>query len=111
MTGIDPAIAVHRLQVYPDHPPIKQKRRKIAPERNRAVNDEIHKLLDIGSVREVHYPDWLANVVVVRKKNGKWRVCIDFTDLSRDDYGQNDHVRSHKFYLAWETCLNVERDI
>jgi len=41
------------------------------------------KLLDIGSVREVHYPDWLANVVVVRKKNGKWRVCIDFTDLNK----------------------------
>ena len=83
MTGIDPALAVHRLQVKPDHPPFKQKRRKIAPERNRAVNEEIQKLLDIGSVREVHYPDWLANVVVVRKKNGKWRVCIDFTDLNK----------------------------
>ena len=71
MTGIDPAIAVHRLQVDPDHPPVKQKRRKIAPERNRAVNEEIQKLLDIGSVREVHYPDWLANIIVVRKKNGK----------------------------------------
>ncbi|KAL5567021.1 hypothetical protein UlMin_030185 [Ulmus minor] len=83
MTGIDPAIAVHRLQVDPDHPPFKQKRRKIAPERNKAVNEEVQKLLDIGSVREVHYPDWLANVVIVRKKNGKWRVCIDFTDLNK----------------------------
>ncbi|KAL5549326.1 hypothetical protein UlMin_004557 [Ulmus minor] len=83
MIGIDPAIAVHRLQVDPDHPPVKQKWRKIAPERNKAVNEEIQKLLDIGSVREVHYPDWLANVVVVRKKNGKWRVCIDFTDLNK----------------------------
>ena len=83
MTGIDPDIAVHRLQVDPDHPPVKQKRRKIAPERNKAVNEEVQKLLDIGSVREVHYPDWLANVVVVRKKNGKWRVCIDFTDLNK----------------------------
>ena len=83
MTGIDPAIAVYRLQVDPNHPPVKQKRRKIAPERNRAVNEEIQKLLDIGSVREVHYPDWLANVVVVRKKNDKWRVCIDFTDLNK----------------------------
>ncbi|KAL5564335.1 hypothetical protein UlMin_027499 [Ulmus minor] len=83
MTGIDPAIAVHRLQVDPDHPPVKQKRRKIAPERNKVVNEEVQKLLDIGSVREVHYPDWLANVVIVRKKNGKWRVCIDFTDLNK----------------------------
>ena len=74
---------MHRLQVDPDHPPVKQKRRKIAPERNKVVNEEVKKLLDIGSVREVHYPDWLANVVVVRKKNGKWRVCIDFTDLNK----------------------------
>ena len=82
MTGIDPAIAVHRLQVDPDHPPVKQKRRKIAPERNKAVNEEVQKLLDIGLVREVHYHDWLANVVIVRKKNSKWRVCINFTDLN-----------------------------
>ncbi|KAH7576582.1 hypothetical protein JRO89_XS01G0112900 [Xanthoceras sorbifolium] len=34
-------------------------------------------------VREVNYPDWLANLVVVKKKNGKWRVCIDFTDLNK----------------------------
>ena len=40
-------------------------------------------MLDIGSVLEVHYPDWLANVVIVRKKNGKWRVCIDFTGLNK----------------------------
>ena len=83
MTGIDPDIAVHRLQVDPDHPPVKQKRRKFTPEWNKVVNEEVQKLLDIGSVREVHYPDWLANVVVVRKKNGKWRVCIDFTDLNK----------------------------
>ena len=65
------------------HPPVKQKRRKFAPERNKVVNEEVQKQLDIGSVREVHYLDWLANVVVVRKKNGKWRVCIDFTDLNK----------------------------
>ena len=72
MTGIDPDIAVHKLQVDPDHPPVKQKRRKFAPERNKVINEEVQKLLDIGSIREVHYPDWLANVVVVQKKNGKW---------------------------------------
>ena len=71
MTGIDPDVAMHRLQVDPDHPPVKQKRRKFTPEWNKVVNEEVQKLLDIGSVREVHYPDWLANVVVVRKKNGK----------------------------------------
>ena len=83
MTGIDPNTVMHKLQVDPNFSPVKQKRRKFAPERNKVINEEIQKLIDIGSVREVNYPDWLANVVVVRKKNGKWRICIDFTDLNK----------------------------
>ena len=83
MVGIDPEVIVHQLQVDPDHRPVKQKRRKFAPEKNKVINEEIQKLIDIGSVKEVQYPDWLANVVVVKKKNGKWRVCIDFTDLNK----------------------------
>ena len=41
MTGIDPDVAVHKLQVDPDHPPVKQKRRKFAPERNKVINEEV----------------------------------------------------------------------
>jgi len=52
-------------------------------ERAKAVNDEVDKLLKIGSIREVQYPELLANTVVVKKKNGKDRVCIDFTDLNK----------------------------
>ena len=47
------------------------------------LNKKVQKLLDIGSVHEVHYPDWLANIVIVWKKNGKWRVCINFTYLKK----------------------------
>ncbi|XP_038690528.1 uncharacterized protein LOC119989207 [Tripterygium wilfordii] len=83
MTGIDPDVVMQQLQVNPEYPPVKQKRRKFAPERNLVINEEVQKLLDNGSVVEVQYPDWLANVVVVKKKNGKWRVCIDFTDLNK----------------------------
>ena len=68
MTRIDPEIAVHRLQVDPDQSPVKQKRCKFTPEGNKVINEEFWKLLDIGSVHEVHYPDWLANIVVMQKK-------------------------------------------
>jgi len=51
--------------------------------RAKAVHDEVDRLIKIGSIREVKYPDRLANPVVVKKKNGKWRVCIDFTDLNK----------------------------
>ena len=47
------------------------------------MNDEVEKLLKVGSITEVSYPHWLANPVVVIKKNGKWRVCVDFTELNK----------------------------
>ena len=83
MPEIDISITSHYLNIDPTFKHVKQKRRKLGPERAKAVNDEVDKLLKIGSIREVQYPEWLANPVVVKKKNGKWRVCIDFTDLDK----------------------------
>ncbi|KAG7579151.1 Ribonuclease H-like superfamily [Arabidopsis thaliana x Arabidopsis arenosa] len=83
MPGIDPSVICHKLNVDPSFKPVKQKRRKLGVERPKAVNDEVDKLLKIGSIREVQYPEWVANTVVVKKKNGKDRVCIDFTNLNK----------------------------
>lgn len=55
----------------------------IHPEQNKIINEEVEKLLAINYVRKVQYPEWLANLVVVKKKNGKCTVCIDFTDLNK----------------------------
>ena len=81
--GIDPAIITHRLSVSPSFKPVKQKRRSFTPERQKAINEEVGKLLQAGAIREVEYPEWLSNVVLVKKANGKWRLCIDFTDVNR----------------------------
>ena len=48
-----------------------------------AVSEEVKKLLTAKFIREVHYPEWLTNVVMVKKLNGKWRICIDYTDLNK----------------------------
>ena len=50
--------------------------------RHRVIQTEVDNLLRAGFIREVKYPEWLANVVVVPKKGGKWRVCVDYTDLN-----------------------------
>ena len=47
------------------------------------INEEVGKLLQPNVIREVEYLEWLANVVLVKKANGKWRLCIDFTDINR----------------------------
>ena len=83
MGGIDLTVITHRLNVSPSFKPIKQKRRSFAPERQKAINEEVSKLLQAGAIREVEYLEWLANVVLVKKSNGKWRLCIDFTDIKK----------------------------
>ena len=83
MTRISTEVISHELNVDPTFKPIKQKRRKLGPDRAEAVNVEVTRLLKAGLIREVTYPDWLTNPVVVKKKNGKWRVCVDFTDLNK----------------------------
>ena len=54
-----------------------------APERNQAIAEEVRKLQEASFIREIYYPDWLANVVMVKKASGKWRMCVDFTDLNK----------------------------
>ena len=83
MGGIDPTVITHRLNTSLSFKPVKQKRRSYAPERQKAINEEVDKLLQAGGIREVEYPKWLANIVLVKKANDKWRLCIDFTDINK----------------------------
>ena len=83
MPGISSRVIEHKLNVNLEKKPVQQKRRVFALERNQAITDEVNKLLSVGFIREVYYPKWLANVVLVKKANGKWRMCVDFTDLNK----------------------------
>ena len=75
---IDPSIIVHRLNVSPLSPSIRQRKRVFAQERDKAIAEEVQKLLVADFIREVYYLDWLANVVMVKRANEKWRMCVDF---------------------------------
>jgi hypothetical protein len=50
---------------------------------HRAIGEEIHKLMAAGFIKEVFHPEWLANLVLVKKKGGKWRMCVDYTSLNK----------------------------
>ena len=82
MLGIDPNVITHRLNVYPSSKPVRQKKRVFAPERDKAIKEEVQKLTTAQFIRKVYYPNWLANVVMVKKANSKCRMCVDFTDLN-----------------------------
>ena len=75
--------AKHCLNIDPSYPPIRQKQIRFVLERNKVISDEVDRLLEIDTIEPCHYPVWLSNVVFVKKKNGKWRVCIDFTNLNK----------------------------
>ena len=83
MPGISPKVIQHKLNVDLERKPVQQRRRVFTPERNQAITNEVNKLLSIGFIREVYYPNWLVNIVLVKKANGKWRICVDFTDLNK----------------------------
>jgi len=83
MPGIDPDFLCHRLTMDAKVRPVRQRRRKFNEERYLVMKEETQKLLSAGHIREIQYPEWLANVVLVKKANGKWRMCVDFTDLNK----------------------------
>ena len=80
---VDPEFIIHKLNVDPSFLPKKQKPRRSTKEHVEAMRSEVRRLKEAGAIREAFFPEWLANTVVVKKKNGKWRVCVDFMDLNR----------------------------
>ena len=76
-------MAEHSLHFKPGTRPVKQCLRRFAEERRKAIGEEIARLLAAGFIMEVYHPEWLSNPVLVMKKNGKWRMCIDYTGLNK----------------------------
>nr|GFB08883.1 reverse transcriptase domain-containing protein [Tanacetum cinerariifolium] len=83
MTGVPRSVAEHKLNVRDGYPPILQKKRRQAPKRTKAIQAEVEKLVEAGIMKEVYYHDWLSNPVMVKKHDGSWRMCVDFTDLNK----------------------------
>jgi hypothetical protein len=77
-------LAEHKLKVYPQARPIRQKLRRFTPDKREAIRAELARLVAAGFIREVLHPEWLANRVLVLKKNKvDWRMCVDYTDLNK----------------------------
>ena len=80
---IDPDFIFHHLNVNPSITPKKQLPQRPSREHAEAIREDVMKLKHTNAIKEVFYPEWLANTMVVKKKNRKWQVCVDFTDLNK----------------------------
>nr|GEU70378.1 hypothetical protein [Tanacetum cinerariifolium] len=83
MTGVPRSVAEHRLNIREGYSPVRQKKMGQALERAKAIQAEVQKLVEAGIMREIYYHDWLSNPVMVKKHDGSWRMCVDFTDLNK----------------------------
>ena len=83
MEGIDPTVMCHHLNLDSNKKLVRQKRRAMDVKRYQALKDEVDKLLTCDFIKESYYPSWLANPILVKKPDGKWRTCVDFTDLNK----------------------------
>jgi hypothetical protein len=84
MPGVLRELAEHRIDVNEGSKPIKQRLRRFSPDKKEAIKKEITKLMAAGFIREVLHPDWLANPILVWKKNTtEWHICVDYTDLNK----------------------------
>lgn len=82
MPGIDIEVACHHLAVRTSVKPVVQRKRKMGEEKRKAVDEEVKKLQEAHFTCEIKYPTWLANTILVKKASGKWRMCVDYTDLN-----------------------------
>jgi hypothetical protein len=73
----------HSLDVSKTTKPIKHKLRQFAQDKKEAISVEVNQLLAAGFIKEVYHPEWLANPILVRKKNNEWRMCVDYTNLNK----------------------------
>ena len=81
--GISPSIIVHEIKTYPDAKPVRQKLRPVHPKKIAAIKAEVEKLLKFGFIYPVPLIEWVSNLVLVAKKQGTIRVCVDYRDLNK----------------------------
>jgi hypothetical protein len=83
MPGIPREVVEHSLDIRAGSKPMKQRLCRFDEEKRRAIREEIHRLLVAEFIKELFHPEWLANPVLVKKKNGKWRMSVDYTSLNK----------------------------
>jgi len=93
MPGIDPNVSCHQLTLDSGVSVVAQRCIKQSPEKSEAVEKAVKDLLEANFIFKAKYTTWLSNVVLVKKSNGKWRMCVDYIDLNMACEGEKNTRR------------------
>nr|GEV00880.1 reverse transcriptase domain-containing protein [Tanacetum cinerariifolium] len=98
-------------------PPVRQKKRSQAPKRNKAIQEEVDKLVDVGIIKEVYYHSWLSNPIMVKKHDNNWRMCVDFKDLryhqikmAKEDEEKTTFITSQRIFCYLKITFGLKND-
>jgi hypothetical protein len=89
MKGIDPQLCTHHIYIEKDARPIRQPQRRLNPHLRDIVKEELQNMLDVDFIYPISDSRWVSPLVIVPKKNGKWRICVDYRELNKAT--QKDH--------------------
>ena len=102
MPGTPRRLAEHNLNIQTGFKPVKQALRRFSEPKRQAMGEELAKLLEAGFIRDIKHPDWLANLVMVPKKDKSWCLCVDFKDLNKacpkDPFSLPPHRSNYRCY-------------
>jgi hypothetical protein len=106
LVGVSRSIIEHRLHINPFVRPKKQHFRKMSGGKIEVAKAEVQRLLDVKFIEPIEYPAWLANIVMVKKKNSKWSMCIDFSSINKAR--PKDEFPLSRIYKIVDTATSYE---
>src|ERR1041385_3766939 len=107
MPGVPRELAEHKLHVDPKARTVKESLRRFSSEKRKAIGQEIARLLAAGFIREIFHSEWLANPVMVPKKDKSWRTCVDFRHINK--FCPKDHFPLPRIDQIVDSTSGCER--
>ena len=89
MKGISPTMCKHHIYIKDDCRSVRHPQMRMNPTMKEIVKTKLQKMLNVGFIYPISDSQWVSPLVVVLKKNGKWRICVDYRELNKAT--QKDH--------------------